>query len=735
MMNRIIVQILIAICASLPANVVAQEVTPRPAVMDSLEEIIVTATRRESRLQSAPPGVHVVTGEELRKLGAMAFADYARTVPGLSYTDGGTGGEKQTIRGISVDPWFEINSGTAVYLDEVPLTHAGGGVGPPFNSDPVLVDIERIEILRGPQGTLFGAGAIGGAIRILTKQPDVMNDAGEVAAALTTTEDGELGYSLSGIVNAPLYEGRAAIRAVAFQQDLGGVIDNVSDGRSDVDNRRIKGARLAGKLLISDKVNATARVAYQDRRSNGLSHVQPTIGNRQQNRIGEFIGDEWTNYNIVLDVEFDWGSLVSSSSYLDRRADTMADVSFFLRLFFGLDQPLNVVNREVVNDFVQEIRLVSDDSKRCSWLAGVYYQDQDQDIAQDFPSPGFDAVTGGLASMFGPADNLFVRREQFSSTQRALYGEVTCKLANKLALAAGGRRYDIDRDYAADNAGLLFIMGQLQESSSASDSGTTPRISLNYAVHDGLSLFAIAATGYRQGGINPPIALSEPSCALELESLGFSESPTSYDSDSVVSLESGARYRSANGRMRINAAVYHLDWSDMQTQKLLNCGAGFAENAGDADSAGVELELVSVPLENLQLAFTASYNRAELSDDVPNLGGVKGDRLPGVPRLTAHASLNYSFPAFGDKSAFTNVNVQYVGKSYMGFDQSASPELAAYTVGNISVGLTSDAWTAALFINNVADKMGTVFINDNILGEWRTQIRPRTIGVKMRWHF
>ena len=173
----------------------------------------------------------------------------------------------------------------------------------------------------------------------------------------------------------------------------------------------------------------------------------------------------------------------------------------------------------------------------------------------------------------------------------------------------------------------------------------------------------------------------------------------------------------------------------MQTQKLLNCGAVFAENAGKADSDGVELELVSVPLDNLEVVLAGSYNRAVLSADEPNLGGVKGDQLPGVPRFTAHASLNYFFSAFGDKSAFTNVNVQYIGDSYMGFDQSASRELESHTVGNISVGLTSDAWTAALFINNVADETGTVFINDNILGEWHTLIRPRTVGIKLSWLF
>ena len=232
-----------------------------------LEEVIVTATRRAADVRTVPLSVHVLTEDELTRLGATGFADYARTVAGLSFTDGGTGGENQTIRGITTNSWFEpTQAGTAIYLDEVPITRAGGGVGPPYNPDPLLVDIKRIEVLRGPQGTLFGAGAMGGAIRIITNKPDLSEKAGFVDALVTSTQDGELGYGLHGMFNAPLNDGRAGLRMVAYQQDLGGYIDNLSSGEKDVNNRKITGVRVAGTVLLSDHVSLYGRIAYQDRR-------------------------------------------------------------------------------------------------------------------------------------------------------------------------------------------------------------------------------------------------------------------------------------------------------------------------------------------------------------------------------------------------------------------------------------------------------------------------------------
>ena len=703
------------------------------AVQQPLEEIIVTATRREERLQSVPLSVSVVTGEEIRALGAAAFADYARTVPGLSFTDGGSGGEKQTIRGISSNAWSETNSPTAVHLDNVPITNSGGVVGPPFNPDPALIDINRVEVLQGPQGTLFGAGSMGGAIHIVTNTPNPETTLFELETTITSIKNGETGYGVSGVFNVPLAPEDSAIRAVVYRRDPGGFIDNVRDGRADVNNREISGARLAGLFKLSERVSVTAKVAHQQRKSDGFSHEQPLLGEHRQSRYPELIADEWRLYNLVVDIDYDWGQLLSSTSYLDREVDTVPDVSFFLRLFFGLDNPLHAVNNESVGEFVQDIRLVSDDDGPFNWLAGIFYQDHDQDISQDFLSPGFDALMGGLASMFGPPDNLFVRRERFSLQQLAVYGEASYEVAPAVEVSVGGRWYDIDRDYHADNMGLLFIMGSLQEAQSAGDTGFIPRLSLKYTANEKLVFFASVAEGFRPGGINPGGTLSSPPCVTELQALGFTAAPTSYLSDSLVSYEIGTRYQSPGGGIRMSAAAYHIDWSDMQTQKFLNCGSGFIENAGAAVSKGLDFELLVAPLDSLELVMAAGLNNAELSEDVPNLGGTDGDRIPGVPRITARVGARMRFPLFA-REAYAQADVQYVGNSYVGFT-TMSPKLPPYTIVNLRLGVDLDNWSAAVFVNNVADEDGALFINDNPLGQWLAPIRPRTVGLNVNWRF
>ncbi len=697
-----------------------------------LDEIIVTATRREESLASVPLSVSVVSEDALRALGATAFADYARTVPGLSFTDGGSGGEKQTIRGISINPWSEASSATAVHLDEVPLTNAGGGVGPPFNPDPVLIDINRIEVLRGPQGTLFGAGAMGGAIRIVTNTPNLDGASTEIETTATSTKHGEIGYGVHGIFNTPVSES-AALRTVVYQRDLGGFIDNVLEGRNDANNREITGVRLTGLFQTSDRASVTTRIAWQNRESDGFSTVDPNIGDLQHSRSGELIADEWLNLNVVVDMDYDWGRFRSSTSYLDRDVDVVADISLFMNTVLGLPLTLNVVNDEAVGEFVQEFRLVSDGDGRFGWLAGVFYQDQEQDTSQDFPAPGFDDLTGDLASMFGPPDNLAINRATSSLNQIAVYGEVSYELTPRVELTAGGRWYDIDRDYSANNQGFLVPMGAFSESQSAGDTGTIPRVSLNFAMSDDWSVYASVAEGFRPGGINPGGMLATPPCVVELDALGFDSAPVSYESDSLVSYEVGTRYRSPEGRLRMSAAAFSIDWSDIQTLKFLRCGAGFIENAGAAESKGLEVELEAAPLDSLELVFAASLNNAELSEDVPNLNGMRGDRVPGAPRITARGGARIVFPAFGGRDGFAQADLQYVGTTYMEFD--GTPEVPSYTIANLRFGVDAESWSAVLFIDNAANEDGALFINDNPVGKWLTPIRPRTVGVSLNWRF
>jgi outer membrane receptor protein involved in Fe transport len=663
----------------------------------------------------------------------MNFAEYAGTVPGLTFTDAGAGGENQTIRGISTNTWFNENSTTAIYLNEVPITNAGG-TGGPYNPDPMLVDIKRVEVLRGPQGTLFGASAMGGAIRIITNEPELTQSAGFIGTILSSTAHGSAAYELHGMFNMPLDEGRSGIRGVGYHRSGGGYVDNVSNGQKDVNDNEIVGARLAGKLLLSNRASLTGRVSYQQRKSDGTDMEEPNDGPRRQSRLTEPNSDEWTLFDVGLNIDFDWGSLVTSTSFLDRNVDTQADLSAVLEIFFGINNPLRVVNEDNVDEFVQEIRLVSTDNDKLNWLAGIFYQHQDQDFNQDFPSPGFDDLTDGLASMFGAPDNLFVVRSNYKLEQLALYGELAFQLTDRVEVTAGTRWFDIDRNFKSNNFGLLWS-GGASESGSGSEWGVTPKFSVNFAASDSLTLYGTVAEGFRPGGVNPPEVGGTPACMEELLDLGFAEFPESYDSDSLWSYEVGAKSQWHEGRMNLNVAAYHIDWSDMQTSKFLGCGAAIIENVGKATSDGVEFELVSRPSESTDLNVAVSYNEAELAVDVPNLGGVAGDRIPGVPRFTANAGISYFFTVFGHRDAFVHADYQYTGSSYSEFSEALRQKLPSYSLLSLRIGIAMNRWSAALFVNNALDERSLLFARSDLLGDWVTATRPRVVGVSAQWRF
>jgi len=718
------------------STVFAQGVTNTPAgqIGDSrvLEEIIVTATRREVDVQSVPLSVHVITDKDLERLGATGFAEYARTVPGVSFTDIGLGGEKHVIRGISSGAnIMEVSPTTTLYLDEVPIM--GGGVGPHYHANPMLVDVERIEVLRGPQGTLFGASSMGGAIRIITGQPNVSDSEGFLKGVVSSYDGGGNGYELHGMYNMPLNDGRAAIRAVGYYRDMDGFIDNLSTGVSNVNTNDVVGARLSGTTLVSDNVSITGKIAYQERQSDGNSIEEIEYGPRLQSRLPESNGDEWINYNLVIEADFAWATLLSSTSYLDRSLALTLDISPFVDAVFGFSSPLWTTIEDDTREFVQEFRLISDDTSRLGWIAGAFYQNQNQDYFQDFPFPECDAILDDLCANSGAPDNLFISRYDFAFEQFALYGEATYAVTNRIDLIAGARWFNIERDVNFDSVGLLFA-GDPVESDPVSENGVTPKFGVNFAYSETLMLYATAAEGFRPGNINTGEGSASPECIAELASLGYSEFPYSYDSDSLWSYELGAKAHWLDGRASLNAAVYHIDWSDMQTTRFLDCGITFTENAGDATVDGVELEFTTNPTDNFDIKLAVGYTDAVLKEDVPNLGGSEGDRIPGVPRFTGNVGLSYFFPAFG-RNAFIHGDYQYVSNSYTEFDPAIRLELPAYAMTNFRIGVNGERWTTTLFVHNVFDERGILIVEDNILRQSETATPPRTIGISTTWSF
>ncbi|MGH8193635.1 MAG: TonB-dependent receptor [Woeseiaceae bacterium] len=714
----------LAVCLSLRANPAMSEVGAERVI----DEIIVTATRREAAAQDVPLSVHALSAAALERLGAHEFVDYAPAVPGLSFTHG-SNGEKPVIRGVTTDQWFDVYPTVALYLDEMPITHGGGGVGPPYSPNPLLVDIERVEVLRGPQGTLFGDSAMGGAIRIVTRKPDLARAAGFVDALLTSMTDGGLGYGLHAGVNVPVSPKRVALRAVAYRRDPGGYIDNVQSGATDVNNDLVTGGRLAATARLSSDLTLSVKTLYQHQETDGSNSELPINGPRRRSGVPEPRADEWTSVNAALEYQFDGAELLFSSSRVDRRQDTNADVSAFLSLFLGIDNPMTVVNRLDSTTWTQELRVTSASDRRLQWLLGAYHQDRERFVNQDFPSPGFDALTGGMAAAFGLPDNLFVRRERETLRQLAMYGDLTFSIDDRWSLGAGVRWFDFERAFSADNRGLLFIAGAVVDGASAGNTGATPRLNVTYRPSEEVMVYATAAEGFRPGGTNRPEGSTEPACVAELLTLGLTEFPPGYDPDSLWNYELGLKSGWRNGRLQADIAIYRIDWSDLQTDKFLQCGTIFTENAGEARSTGVELRIDVIVLQETLLSFGAAYVDARLSEDVPNLNGEDGDRLPAVPQLTAHLAVSHPFTIFG-RDARVYVSHAFSGRSHNGFDAATSQKLGAYHTTGARIEVDVDAWSLELFGRNLFDSRGEQFVLDNVLGSQIVTQRPRVVGLR-----
>jgi outer membrane receptor protein involved in Fe transport len=701
-----------------------------------LRRITVTATRRESPIERVPVSVMALSGDQLRDMGAGHFSDFSRSVPGLSFTDMGFGGEKFVIRGVTMGVTAEARASTAIYLDEIPITAAGFGVAS-NSAQPLLVDIDRIEVLRGPQGTLFGAGAMGGAIRVITAQPDVSSFESYLEATGSVTEHGGPGYEVQGMVNAPLSNNRSAVRAVAYYRDLDGWIDNTLLGQKDVNNDEIAGLRLAGTWSGDQRLMVTGKIAHQRQQRNGSGVDQNNPPWTQQRFVEEPGSDEWALANLTLDYRFDWGRLISVTSYMDRAVDRILDISaFYNREVFPPEwqqESVSSVGGDDREEFVQEFRLISNGDRRLDWLLGLFYQDQDLHFALDIPVPGFDQKTGGLAALFGAPDKLLSGTSDRSLKQVAVFGDLIWAFSEKWEGTVGGRWFRFDHTNVSRVTGVLNG-GATYEERKAEETGFTPQLGLSYFHDRNLTIYGRFASGYRPGGPNESASENFPGCPEELEQFGLDGVPDSYGSDSLLSYELGLKSGWVERNILLNAAAYYIDWTDIPTSVVLPCGASWLWNAGSAVSKGIEVELAAYPLNNLELTINGAYTNARLAEDVPNVGGFDGDPLPGVPEHAFGGSVSWFFPWFEGVTSSLRAEYQYVGSSWNAFGPSRI-ETPSHSLTNLRLALHRNRWETTLFVNNLFASRAIITAHDSPAGRYVTTARPFTVGISARWTY
>jgi iron complex outermembrane receptor protein len=734
-----------------------------------LEEIVVTATKNgDVSAQSAPFSVQAFGEEEMERAKIQGFNDYSKLVAGLATLNRGPDQTQIIIRGITAgrvshaEPQNQSTSG--LYVDELPIATNG------FNPDLDLFDVNRIEVLKGPQGTLFGAGAESGAIRIITNEVNLQKVSGAVSADGAKIYAGSADYSAHAMINAPLIDDVLGIRASAFYDHQGGYIKNVYTGQSDYNGYSTSGGRIKALWKINDSLDVRANVIYQHLIADGRPQVflpgDPTVTafNAPTEHFGSVVGqyqtvkflpdpfdDTFTLANLL--VEYSWNSLhfVSSTSMLKREFDNTLDDTYRLRLHFG---PTNVdgnpfdvafINDSNLNDISQEFRLNQKLDNGFEWVGGVYFERHNIHFVQSAVAPGLDAlsVSFGLppAAGFGAQPNSeFDGNEDDHQVQYAAFGEVTVPLAEKWRLIVGERVFNYHQTSMINYAGIAND-GAVSKDGSVNETGSTPKGELTFQPTADATLYMQAAKGFRLGGVTDPVPLAGvfgTDCAKDLAAVGLTAIQNKFDSDHLWSYELGAKTRWMDRRLTANVAVFDIEWSNIQTNVFLPCGYINVVNAGKARSRGGEAEVNWAVLPVLTLGVTASYTDATLVEKTLAFDANVGDRVPNVPKFTGNVSAEYRTPLdAADRAFFARAVVSYLGSSYTEFQSLTNARLVPASADvDASIGLSIREWDFSVYGKNLTNRFIVTGVDtDRNVPETYSVAPPRTVGLEARLRF
>ncbi|MFK5894363.1 MAG: TonB-dependent receptor [Pseudomonadota bacterium] len=758
------VAITMALLSCSGANVFAQAVENNGNDDPTIEEIVVTATRRAESIQEVPLSVSAITLKKIEREGIREFADYGIRVPNLSFSQSNSSSAANSLS-ISLRG---VNGGntTGFYIDDTPLAEG---------LNPRVTNLERIEVLRGPQGTLFGARSLGGTVRLITKKPDTTEFSGQLRVAGESMTDGDNSYLYDGSVNIAVSDD-IAFTVLGYKQSMGGFIDIKPDGRAvvsgdpsrplltetlkDVNSEDVEGYQVSGLFeFMDDKLKIMPRFMSEKTTFDGRSQADVSATSSLDGRasyrffdLPEVAVNDWTLGTLTFSYDADYGQFTSASSWFDRDSKDSEDGSLadFAGLLVGIpNQPLlpflqfldpafpafpegalSPVSISVAansESFTQEFRFVSDWSGNLQLTAGLFYSDSQGEV--NFPVTALPPIPGEFLDLFSQSSSSDVQ-------EIALYMESTYAVNDQLNIIVGGRYFENDVALVSFQGGT-FGSG-LTVADTQSETGFNPRFGMQYKINEDHNFYATASEGFRLGG---PNVIPFDLCQGDIVNLGLDpDSLQSYKSDSITSYEMGLKSDLMNGRLRVNSAVYKIDWKDIQQGIGLQCGFGATVNVGQAEIFGAEIEVQYQLSDNTTISVGTGYTDSEITDN----GGLDGliaigSKIQDVPQVTFNTSIDSHFDLF-ETSFFSYLSYTYVGDSDGRPQLGVASKRDSYSIANFRIGAELENTTISLYINNLTDEIAD-FGNKPPLaldtpGLKRSSInRPRTIGVEMRYYF
>jgi iron complex outermembrane receptor protein len=693
----------------------------------TVQEVVVTAEKREENLKDVPQSVTAISGDTLDVKRAVTFEDYVTTVPGMNLISSQPGASRLVLRGINAGG---VSATIGTYVDETPYGSVTGlANGAVLAPDLDTFDMQRVEVLRGPQGTLYGASSLGGLLKFVTNAPDPSRYSGKLEVDGDDTESGSAGGSVKGLFNAPLGD-EAAVRVGAYYSDQPGFIDDPVRHARNVNDAHYSGVRLGFLYKPTDKFTIRLSAVGQDISSNGTSTedvnpvtLKPLFGDLTQSRT--FASPSKVAYRIYNATEtYDFGpaNLTSSTSYATLRQDGDEDATaMYGPLLTGaLGQPLgaNVVQDLKQQKFTQEIRLASP-AQTFEWLVGAFYTHERNQLNQNLSAislvnppqvvPGF----GGLEVISLPSNY----------SEYAVFANGDYHFTDQFDLAVGGRYSHNKQDESQVTTGLLVGAGSTVGGSS-SEGVFTFAVAPKYKLSDDTTLYARIAKGYRPGGPNA------------LNPLVPAAVPRTFQSDSIINYEAGVKSDLFEKTVSVELTAFYITWSKIQLLADVD-GLGVNVNGGSAESKGVEGSFVWVPMQGLTLSGNGAYTQANLTADTPALlGGKDGDRLPYSAPVSASLSADYGRPLSDDVRGFVGASVRFEGRRRSDFDATiGQTSIPSYTAVDLRGGVDWHNYRAELYVKNLGDERGILSLGG--LGSTPNGalqaglIRPRTIGLSL----
>ncbi len=678
---------------------------PVGAAAVRVEEVVVTATRRAQLALRLPYSLTAIAGTALEASRVRDMNGLAGRVAGLTVTNLGPGRDKVILRGLSDGPYTGLaQSVVGLYLGEIPLTDNQP------DPDLRLIDLDRVEVLRGPQGTLYGAGAIGGIVRLMPRRPEMHVLGASVAGTLSFTRHGGLNRDAEAVLNIPLWQDRAALRAVFYRQLDDGYIDNLATGESRSNHSTRTGIRVALRFDASPQWTVQAGGTLQQIDTADTQYLPADAIAFERNKpIAEPHDNDFLEAHLTIEGSGPWGSVLLSGVGLQHDLDTRYDSSPA-----PASSGLSVFDEaDAVEMLAAHAIYASPRGSAVSWLAGL-------------------SVVGtrtsrdsSLTSLTPLAGTAYAETRREREVEFAAYGELAYDISESWSLTAGGRLFL----YRFDTNSLVTQgPGTRAFDGSGEDVGVSPKLVLSYRPGPETLVYLQASHGYRGGGFN----------TAGLSGQVFDGNPPrEFLADGIWHFEAGAKIDLDDGAAQVRGAAFLAEWHDVQANQYLPSGLPFTANIGDGRIVGIEVEGAWRVLPGLEVGMSALFQDAELSPRPGTFSGQSELDLPGAPAISAATFIDYRRPLGGDFTLHLRADFTYVGKSFITPDEDRLFAMGGYGVADLSAGLEFGGWEALAFVTNATDSRANTFAFGNPFqsGGAFTPLTPRTIGIRLACGF